>query len=185
MQINLHTFILLYIGILCFIPIILLQYIKFKQCQLKLFFNIWSFIYTAIALALTLLNASVSKTFVGFNIPTNHSFFEFNHADGMNTHNLIINFALVIPLGVITFYRYIYTYKNMIHNIRPLPLRYNPVFVGLLFAVIIELLQGVLPTGRFVDPSDLVFDSLFTLLSFAVCWLYNIIIQNKIKKTFA
>lgn len=177
MKISINLFIPLYIGLFAFVPLILLFYIKSQKKYTKLFIiDVWQTLFLVLALFLTLFNARLSATHLYIEPPQNHSFFEFNFADGMSFHNFFINFALTIPIGVICFAK-----QHFIEKTDRLSLKNNPALIGLIFAIIIELLQGVLPTGRFVDPADLVFDSLVPCFTYCITELYFEFISTPLK----
>ena len=176
MILSLNVFIPLYIGLFTVVPLIILFYIKSqKKFTISLLFNIWQTLYMFFCLFLTLFNTSISTTTISIIAPQNHDFFEFNFADGLNFHNFIINFALTLPIGVICFARHQFLKQK--HS----TIKNNPALIGLIFAMIIELLQGLLPTGRFVDISDLIFDSLVPCFMFCLTELYFELINSPIK----
>ena len=91
--------------------------------------------------------------------------FGFQFTFSLSLNNLIINFALVLPLGVFSFCFSKIKKLNFIHSFA------LSLFMGLTFGVFIELLQGVLPVFRGTDICDVFYNTIFTTLCFCISYL--------------
>ncbi len=69
--------------------------------------------------------------------------------------NITLNFALAFPLGGVL------RCKRRCHA--------RSLLFGALFGAVIEFLQLVLPLGRVVDPADILFCAIGTLVSYVFC----------------
>lgn len=174
MKINLYVFIFIYLIILCLLPMSMILLIKQSPLSRKshnfslLVLQFWLMAYLLTTVALTLLSVSITRHHIIFQLPKGQAFFGFNYSVSLTINNLVLNFALTFPLGLIMFCYYhikdafrLSAYKNN----SPYKVCF---FIGLSLGVAIELLQGILPTGRVVDPVDVLLDALFPLLIMAV-----------------
>lgn len=179
-------YILFFLILLCFFPLITVILVKNKHNYIfSLFILAWFILYILTVMSLTLLDVVVNKNVIVFVLPDKVNFFSYQHCKPFNVYNLLINFALVLPLGIIIFCKYLTEKEN--NKLKSVYLE-NYLSIsfcaGLILGLIIETLQFVLPCNRYSEIADVLFNATGTVLSFFITFLYYKLVSlfKKLKK---
>jgi len=157
---NILLFLSLYVILFCILPMFV--YLMSNKNNIFLI-NLLFTLYLITISFLVLFSVTITKTHISISFPTNEKFFTFYYSSGLNTYNILINFALFFPLGIICYLKSKMTNNKHLYS--------NPIFIGLIISIIIECLQVILPTSRYFDFSDILFDSITTFVSYSVCFI--------------
>lgn len=132
-------------------------------CVMFLIVLFWA-ITSRISVADRTINVAIDFTNYWFNKKLNFSLLKIDKVD------FLINITMLIPIGLVVVFFNRKTFKNKIINL---------LVVGVIFGIILESLQYILPVYRSVQLSDVVLNALSVLIGGVMGILYDKIFIRK------
>ncbi len=174
MSINVYLFFGIWYGIFLAVPILFAISVKYDYI-LRRIMSVFLAFYVVLTLLLTILTVQfnvdmidISFDFSGEWMSKEFSFDLFPS----NFEDFIINILMLVPFG-----GFIYCLSKKRGDKRIL----NAIYLGLLFSIVIELLQFFMPISRSPQLSDILLNTISSLIG-AVIFMFLTLLRNEIYK---